>query len=110
MSNARAPKRKEEYTSPSDIEVICDDILEKGMVLETMSGMKFPDAEMEEGVTKTTMLPEGGVAYTIFVKLCVQFILQALIAMIRTLFYYSLWYVLSHPSHVVRGLGLGLAF
>jgi hypothetical protein len=46
MSNARAPKRKEEYTSPSDIEVICDDILEKGMMLETMSGMKFPDAEM----------------------------------------------------------------
>ncbi len=26
-------------TSPSDIEVICDDILEKGMMLETMSGM-----------------------------------------------------------------------
>jgi len=26
-----------------------------------------------------------------------------------TLFYYSLWYVLFHPSHV-RGLGLGLAF
>ena len=46
MSNARAPKRKEEYTSPSDIEVICDDILEKGTLLETMSGMKFPDAEM----------------------------------------------------------------
>ena len=46
MSNARAPKRKEEYTSPSDIELICDDILEKGMMLETMSGMKFPDAEM----------------------------------------------------------------
>ena len=46
MSNARAPKRKEEYTSPSDIEVICDDILEKGMMLETMSGMKFRDAEM----------------------------------------------------------------
>ena len=46
MSNARAPKRKEEYMSPSDIEVICDDILEKGMMLETMSGMKFPDAEM----------------------------------------------------------------
>ena len=46
MSNPRAPKRKEEYTSPSDIEVICDDILEKGMMLETMSGMKFPDAEM----------------------------------------------------------------
>ena len=46
MSNARATKRKEEYTSPSDIEVICDDILEKGTLLETMSGMKFPDAEM----------------------------------------------------------------
>ena len=46
MSNARAPKCKEEYTSPSDIEVICDDILEKGTLLETMSGMKFPDAEM----------------------------------------------------------------
>ncbi len=46
MSNARAPKRKEEYTSPSDIEVICDDILEKGTLLETLSGMKFPDAEM----------------------------------------------------------------
>ena len=46
MGKARAPKRKEEYTSPSDIEVICDDILEKGTLLETMSGMKFPDAEM----------------------------------------------------------------
>ena len=45
MSNTRAPKRKEEYTSPSDIEVICDDILEKGTLLETMSGMKFPDAK-----------------------------------------------------------------
>jgi len=58
----------------------------------------------------TNRPPEGGVANAIFVKLCVQFILQALIAgMIHTLFYYSLWYVLSHPSHV-RGLGLGLAF
>jgi hypothetical protein len=45
MSNARAPKRKEEYTSPSNIEVICDDILEKGTLLETMSGMKFSDAK-----------------------------------------------------------------
>jgi len=45
MSNARAPKRKEEYTSPSDIEVICDDILKKRTLLETMSGMKFPDAK-----------------------------------------------------------------
>jgi hypothetical protein len=31
--------------SPSDIEVIHDDILEKGTLLETMSRMKFPDAE-----------------------------------------------------------------
>ena len=46
MSNTRAPKRKEEYTSPSNIEMICDDILKKGTLLETMSGMKFPDAEM----------------------------------------------------------------
>ena len=45
MGKARAPKRKEEYTSPSDIEVICDEILENGMILETMSGIKFPDAE-----------------------------------------------------------------
>jgi hypothetical protein len=45
MSNARVPKRKEEYTSPSDIEVIRDDILEQGMLLETMSWMKFPDAK-----------------------------------------------------------------
>ncbi len=45
MSNARAPKRKEEYTSPSDFEVIRDDILKKGTLLETMSWMKFPDAE-----------------------------------------------------------------
>ena len=45
MSNARAPKRKEEYTSPSDIEVICGDILEKGRVLENVIGKKFPDAE-----------------------------------------------------------------
>ena len=45
MGKARAPKRKEEYTSSSDIEVICDEILKNGMILETMSGIKFPDAE-----------------------------------------------------------------
>ncbi len=45
MSKARAPKHKEEYTSPSNIEVICDDILEKGTLLKTVSGMKFLDAE-----------------------------------------------------------------
>jgi hypothetical protein len=45
MSKSRAPKRKEEYTSPSEIEEIRDDILEKGTVLKTLSGKKFPDAE-----------------------------------------------------------------
>ncbi len=45
MSKARAPKRKEVYTPPSDIEEIHDVILEKGTLLKTMSGMKFPDAE-----------------------------------------------------------------
>ena len=49
MSNTRAPKRKEEYMSPSHshshIEVIRDDILVKGTLLETVSRMKFPDAE-----------------------------------------------------------------
>ncbi len=45
MSKARVPKCKEEYTSPSKIEEIRDDILEKGTVLKTLSGKKFPDAE-----------------------------------------------------------------
>jgi len=45
MSKARAPKRKEEYTSPSDIEEIRDDILEKGTVLKNLSEKKFPDAD-----------------------------------------------------------------
>jgi hypothetical protein len=45
VSKAGPPKRKEEYTPPSNIEVIRDDILEKGTMLETMNGMKFPDAE-----------------------------------------------------------------
>jgi hypothetical protein len=45
MSKARAPKRKEEYTSPSDIEEIRDDILEKGTVLKKLSEKKFPDAD-----------------------------------------------------------------
>ena len=45
MSKARAPKRKEEYTSPSDIEEIRNDILEKGTVLKKLSEKKFPDAD-----------------------------------------------------------------
>ncbi len=46
MSKSRAPKRKEEYTSPSEIEEIRDDIFEKGMALKKLSGKKFPDAEV----------------------------------------------------------------
>ena len=46
MSKARAPKRKEaSYMPPSDFDVIRGDILEKGRVLETAIGKKFPDAE-----------------------------------------------------------------
>ncbi len=45
MSKAKAPKRKEEYTPPRYIELVRDDILGKGMMLKTVSGMKFPDAE-----------------------------------------------------------------
>ena len=46
MSKAKTPKRKEEYTPPRDIELVRDDILEEGMMLKTVTGMKFPDAEM----------------------------------------------------------------
>ena len=45
MSKSRAPKRKEEYTSPSKIEEIRDDILKKGTALKTVSEKKFPDAD-----------------------------------------------------------------
>ena len=46
MSKSRAPKCKEEYTSPSEIEEIHDDIFEKGTALKNLSGKKFPDAEV----------------------------------------------------------------
>ena len=46
MSKARAPKRKEaSYMSPSEIEEIRGEILEKGRLLKTAIGKKFPDAE-----------------------------------------------------------------
>ncbi len=46
MSKARVPKRKEaSYMSPSEIEEIRNDILDKGAWLKTMSEKKFPDAE-----------------------------------------------------------------
>jgi hypothetical protein len=47
MSKARAFKRKEaSYMPPSEIEEICNDIFEKGMLLKTVSEKKFPDAEV----------------------------------------------------------------
>ncbi len=46
MSKARAPKHKEaSYMSPSEIEEIRNDILDKGAWLKTMSEKKFPYAE-----------------------------------------------------------------
>ena len=46
MSKAKAPKRKEEYMSPSEIVLVRGAILEKGEMLKTVSGKMFPDAEM----------------------------------------------------------------
>ena len=47
MSKARAPKRKEAsyYMTPSKIEEIRHDILDKGACLKIKSEKKFPDAE-----------------------------------------------------------------
>ncbi len=45
MSKDKAPKRKEEYMPPRDIELVHDDILEEGLMLKSVIGMKFPDAE-----------------------------------------------------------------
>jgi hypothetical protein len=47
MSKARAPKRKEAsyYMTPSEIEEIRHDILDKGAWLKIKSEKKFPDAE-----------------------------------------------------------------
>ena len=45
MSKANAPMRKVEYTPPRDIELARDDILKEGLMLKSVIGMKFPDAE-----------------------------------------------------------------
>jgi hypothetical protein len=45
MSKARAPKRKEEYVPPNEIEEFCKEILEAGRHLAVVSSPCFPDAE-----------------------------------------------------------------
>jgi hypothetical protein len=45
MSKARAPKRKEEYIPSDEIKDFCNEILEAGMHLASVSGVSFPNAE-----------------------------------------------------------------
>jgi hypothetical protein len=45
MSEARPPKRKEEYMPSDEIEDFCNDILKAGMHLASVSGVSFPNAE-----------------------------------------------------------------
>ncbi len=45
MSKARPPKRKEEYVPSDEIKKFCNEILEAGMHLASMSSVGFPDAE-----------------------------------------------------------------
>jgi hypothetical protein len=45
MSKARPPKRKEEYVPSDEIKEFCNEILEAGMHLASMSSVGFPDAE-----------------------------------------------------------------
>jgi hypothetical protein len=45
MSKARPPKRKKEYVPSDEIEEFCNEILEAGTHLASMSSVGFPDAE-----------------------------------------------------------------
>jgi hypothetical protein len=45
MSKARPPKRKEEYVPSDEIEEFCNEILEAGTHLASMSSVGFPDAK-----------------------------------------------------------------
>jgi hypothetical protein len=45
MSKARPPKRKEEYMPSDKIKDFCNEILEAGMHLASVSGVSFPNAE-----------------------------------------------------------------
>jgi hypothetical protein len=53
MSKARAPKRKVEYVPPDKIEEFCEEILEAGRHLASMSSPRFPDTErVSEAIEK----------------------------------------------------------
>ena len=45
MSKARPPKRKEEYVPSDKIEEFCNEILEAGTHLASVSGVSFSNAE-----------------------------------------------------------------
>ena len=45
MSKARPPKHKEEYVPSNEIKEFCNEILEAGTHLASMSNVGFPDAE-----------------------------------------------------------------
>jgi hypothetical protein len=45
MSKARPPKCKEEYLPSDEIEDFCNEILEAGTHLASVSGVSFPNAE-----------------------------------------------------------------
>jgi hypothetical protein len=45
MSKARPPKRKEKYVPSDEIKEFCNEILEAGTHLASMSSVGFPDAE-----------------------------------------------------------------
>ena len=47
MSKSRAPKRKEqEHMPPDEVKDFCNEILEAGMRLISVSGTNFPNAEL----------------------------------------------------------------
>ena len=53
MSKARAPKHKEEYVPPDEIEEFCKEILEAGRHLASVSSACFTDAErVSEAIEK----------------------------------------------------------
>ncbi len=45
MSEARPPKHKEEYMPSDEIKDFCNEILEDGTHLASVSGVSFPNAE-----------------------------------------------------------------
>jgi hypothetical protein len=49
MSKARPPKRKEEYVPSDEIKEFCNEVVEAGMHIVSMSSVGFPDAESVSG-------------------------------------------------------------